>query len=312
MNYKQKIYAHRGGAGYFVENTLAAFAYGIELGVEGAELDVHLSKDGEVVVHHNPKLNHHYCRQADGTYLTQKEEQLLSELTLAQIRSYTQGEPNPETFNPKQWPQLTPCPGQRIPTLQEVIHLTQEKSANFKLLIEIKTDIFKNDEQSWKPLVNKVLQIIDDTNFVSRTEFCSFDWRTLRYIKQCTTTIPLWFTVFPASWLADGEVPATDLNPSKAYLTKLRAAWKSGTAPWFAGLQPEDFSFFSEAVKRAGGDVLFYYHSYITRKEIEEARKNNLKIAAWTANLRDGDSLNKLKDVDRLCLDYPDIIKGET
>lgn len=51
-----KVYAHRGGAGYFAENTLKAFEFAIELGCTGSELDVHLTKDGEVVVHHNNKL----------------------------------------------------------------------------------------------------------------------------------------------------------------------------------------------------------------------------------------------------------------
>lgn len=310
MNHNQEIYAHRGGAGYFVENTLAAFAYGIELGADGAELDVHLTKDGKVVVHHNFKLNHHYCRKEDGSYITEQEEQLLSELTLAQLQSYTQGEPNPNTFDSHQWPQLQPCPEQRIPALQEVIQLAQEKSANFKLLIEIKTDLYINDEQSWQPLVDKVLEIIKDTRFVARTEFCSFDWRTLRYIKQHMPAIPLWFTTFPSSWLADGAVPAIDLKPSKAYLSKLRSAWKSGAAPWFAGFQPDDFSLLPEAVADAGGCGLFYYHSDITETVSEAARANNLKIAAWTSNLYDQDRLSMLGNVDMLCLDYPDIISG--
>lgn len=60
---KQKIYAHRGGAGYFVENTLAVFEFAIELGCDGAELDVYLSKDGEVIVHHNAALNHRFCQK---------------------------------------------------------------------------------------------------------------------------------------------------------------------------------------------------------------------------------------------------------
>jgi glycerophosphoryl diester phosphodiesterase len=57
-----KIFAHRGGAGYFVENSLRAFEFALELGCDGAECDVHLSKDGEVIVHHNPGLTHHYAR----------------------------------------------------------------------------------------------------------------------------------------------------------------------------------------------------------------------------------------------------------
>jgi glycerophosphoryl diester phosphodiesterase len=51
------VYAHRGGAALRPENTLAAFAHGLALGADGLELDVHLSRDGAVVVHHDDRLD---------------------------------------------------------------------------------------------------------------------------------------------------------------------------------------------------------------------------------------------------------------
>ena len=50
------VYAHRGGAALRPENTLPAFDHGLSLGADGLELDVHLSLDGVVVVHHDPTL----------------------------------------------------------------------------------------------------------------------------------------------------------------------------------------------------------------------------------------------------------------
>ena len=50
------VYAHRGGAALRPENTLAAFDHGLALGADGLELDVYLSRDGVVVVHHDPTL----------------------------------------------------------------------------------------------------------------------------------------------------------------------------------------------------------------------------------------------------------------
>lgn len=50
------IYAHRGGAALRPENTIAAFDHGIACGAEGLEFDVHLSKDGIVVIHHDDTL----------------------------------------------------------------------------------------------------------------------------------------------------------------------------------------------------------------------------------------------------------------
>ena len=55
-------FAHRGGAGLYPENTLAAFGDAVARGCDGAELDVQLSKDGEVVVFHDFRLKPEICR----------------------------------------------------------------------------------------------------------------------------------------------------------------------------------------------------------------------------------------------------------
>ncbi|MEO7053402.1 MAG: glycerophosphodiester phosphodiesterase family protein, partial [Rhizomicrobium sp.] len=60
--------AHRGGAGLRPENTLVAFRHAIALGCDGAELDVQLSADGIVIVHHDFRLNPALTR-LDGAWL---------------------------------------------------------------------------------------------------------------------------------------------------------------------------------------------------------------------------------------------------
>src|SRR6476659_3415866 len=51
------VFAHRGGAALAPENTMRAFDNGVALGADGLELDVHLSRDGVVVVHHDRVLD---------------------------------------------------------------------------------------------------------------------------------------------------------------------------------------------------------------------------------------------------------------
>ena len=51
------VFAHRGGSALAPENTIDAFAQGVALGADGLELDVHLSRDGVVVVHHDFTLD---------------------------------------------------------------------------------------------------------------------------------------------------------------------------------------------------------------------------------------------------------------
>jgi glycerophosphoryl diester phosphodiesterase len=50
------VYAHRGGAALRPENTIEAFDHGLSLGADGLEFDVHLSRDGVVVIHHDTTL----------------------------------------------------------------------------------------------------------------------------------------------------------------------------------------------------------------------------------------------------------------
>jgi glycerophosphoryl diester phosphodiesterase len=53
---RPQVFAHRGGSALRPENTIAAFDHGLSLGADGLEFDVHLSRDGVVVVHHDTVL----------------------------------------------------------------------------------------------------------------------------------------------------------------------------------------------------------------------------------------------------------------
>ena len=49
MEKQTLVWAHRGASGYAPENTLEAFQKAVEMGADGVELDVQLTKDGELV-----------------------------------------------------------------------------------------------------------------------------------------------------------------------------------------------------------------------------------------------------------------------
>ncbi|AEG31691.1 glycerophosphodiester phosphodiesterase family protein [Thiomicrospira cyclica] len=304
---KPAIYAHRGGAGYHIENTLAAFEFAIELGCAGAELDVHLTKDNQIVVHHNAKLNHLYTRKPNGQWLTKDEERQISELTLEELKQYTVGEPNQNTDYRKKFPKLLPVENQTIPTLQEVIQLAKQKSESFRLLIEIKTDIFADNNQAWLPLVDAVLNQVEQENFTERAEYCSFDWRNLIEIKKQQPTAKTWFTTHPLDWLIDTGEETLSLACGKEHLNKLRTAFATGNAPWYAGYQPKTPQGFPQAIKKAGGDVWFAYWKGLTSDLIEQAHTHALAVAGWTNNLnnpKDYKAINALS-LNAQCIDYP-------
>lgn len=59
-----EIFAHRGASGYESENTLEAFALAVEQGADGIELDVQLSRDGQMVIIHDEMLTESVMVQA--------------------------------------------------------------------------------------------------------------------------------------------------------------------------------------------------------------------------------------------------------
>ena len=75
-----KIVAHRGGRVWAPENTLAAFAKSVDLGIDGIELDIHRCKTGELIVIHDEEVD----RTTDGSGF-------VKDLSLDQLRSLSAG-----------------------------------------------------------------------------------------------------------------------------------------------------------------------------------------------------------------------------
>jgi glycerophosphoryl diester phosphodiesterase len=110
MNVKEKVlvFAHRGASSIEPENTLKAFKKAIELKADFIELDVHESKDGEIVITHDEDLN-----RITG------QNGFIKDFTLAELKTFDFGE------------------GEKIPTLQEVIELIKGKiSLNCEVKVE--------------------------------------------------------------------------------------------------------------------------------------------------------------------------------
>jgi glycerophosphoryl diester phosphodiesterase len=81
------VVGYRGGAGLAPENTLSAFKKACEIGVDAIELDVLLTVDGNIVVHHDYTLKPEIARTADGEWLS-RSGPAIKDLTLAQLKTY--------------------------------------------------------------------------------------------------------------------------------------------------------------------------------------------------------------------------------
>ena len=176
--------AHRGGAALWPENTLPAFADAIASGCDGAELDVQLSRDGAVVVHHDFRLMAGVARK-DGVWVREPGPRI-ADLSLAELRAFDVGHPEPGGAYALQYPLLQPVDA-AIPTLDEVILLAQGAPRHFDLFVELKCEA----DADPVTLADAVHAVVAGTNFLSGVIFVSFDRRTLARLRQRGATC--WF-----------------------------------------------------------------------------------------------------------------------
>lgn len=304
--------AHRGGAALNPENTLAAFAAALARGCDGAELDVQLSADGEVVVFHDLRLKPELCRTRDGAWV-KSPTPLVKALTLAELKTYDIGRADPASAYARAHPDLVPHDGARIPALAEVLTLASAAATPFRLFIELKTSFSERDiSAAPEALARTTLAVLERHDYVSRSTLVGFDWPGLLHAKRCRPEIACWFTTLPQSWFADGPVPAEDGPPPASELAALREAAKAGTSSWAGGYDAVKFGgSIVKAIAAAGGDGWFPYRRDASAAAIAEARAQGLKVGVWTVDDPVEMRTMLARGVDAICTDRPDRLVAE-
>lgn len=151
---KPLVWAHRGASGYLPENTLPAFEKAIEMGADGIELDIHKTKDGQLVVIHDERID----RTSDG-------KGWVKDMTLEELRKYNYNKTHPE------------CEKADIPTMREVFELI--KPTNLTINIELKTGIvFYQDIEA------DILAMAKEMDMEDRIIYSSFNHASVMKIKE--------------------------------------------------------------------------------------------------------------------------------
>ena len=158
-----KIYAHRGDSAYAPENTLSAFLLANTMGAQGIELDVQLTRDGQVAVMHDEVLKR-----------TTREKGLLRDYTLEQLKRMDAGSHFSLNFQ-----------GEKIPTLVEVIYFL--KPTVLELNIEIKSSFLTYQAG----LVEKVNRKIVESGMGERIIVSSFDHKCLLELRALNPKIAI-------------------------------------------------------------------------------------------------------------------------
>jgi glycerophosphoryl diester phosphodiesterase len=285
------IEAHRGGRGLFPENTLQSFASALTMGVDTLELDVGATRDGELVVSHERRLNPDLARDANGVYVTPPGTPFV-EMTLAEVKAYDVGQIRPGSTYARQFPEQRAVPGTPIPTLKEVIDLVRRSGdTQVRLNVEPKIDPDHPDESPDPDrFVALLLGVLDAETFTDRVMIQSFDWRTLQIAQKRAPQIP---TVYLT--LQRGPAPTVSLEKATGWTAGFNPADRGGSLP--------------RTIHDAGGAIWSPYFGDVTPALIAEAHDLKLRVVVWTVNKPD--DMARMIDigVDGIISDRPDLLR---
>lgn len=156
-----EVAAHRGDVATCPENTMSAFKAAYDIGADMIELDLHMTKDGEIVLIHDGDL----ARTAD---VSGK----IRELTLDEILRADVGIKKDEKFR-----------GTKVPTLTEFCEFVAAKDNTMQFNFEFK-DYFRHGESFAKTCADKIIETVDNYGLWERSFVNSFDGALLKYIDE--------------------------------------------------------------------------------------------------------------------------------
>lgn len=228
------VHGHRGARAVRPENTLPAFRYALEQGVDVLELDMAVTSDGVVVISHDPHLLRTICQGPEGG------ETAIHKLPLAQVRQWDCG----ALQNPG-FPRQQPVPGTKVPTLEEVFDLAAASGVQFNIETKIdpKTPDLAPDPATFARLV---VDLVRKHGMERRVIVQSFDFRTLKEVRKLAPEIRLsaLYSGAPRSFVeiakeAGGEGKSVEIvSPQLKLVTReeVQSAHHAGiqVVPWTA------------------------------------------------------------------------------
>lgn len=279
------LQAHRGGRGEWTEESLAAFANSLKLGVSTLELDTHLTSDGKVIVWHDDTIQADKCRDTapatPGDAAFPYVGDRVAELSLAQIKTLDCG-----FTQLKGYPEQDVVEGNRIAELKDVFQLVRDADAKkVSFNIETKVEDGKSGGEGMVALTKAVVTEIYTAGMVGRSTVQSFDWSSLNLTKKIAPQLPLVALSSGDAWLEVG---------------------KPGASPNLGGIDIDTYGgSLAKAAAGQGYDVISPTFSSVTPQMIADAHASGLPVIPWTVNTTA--DMTRMMDlgVDGIISDYP-------
>ncbi len=267
---KTQLVASECYAGLFPQNTLMGFKSCLELGVDGIECDVHLSRDGHVIVQHDYRLNPRVTRERNGSWLGQTGA-AVCDLTLAELQQFDVGRYAPESREAKSYPDYQPADQEPIPTLESFADAYLGAQSEATLWLELKTSPFdRNISSDPDRLLRRVLEIVETNNLVANTVLLAFEWDLLLAAKtQCP------------------EIGTDFLTINEAYTRSIyRNRPDTNPADLYSRFDPRDFGGnIAAAIAAAGGDWWGPYDKDVDAADVADAQARGVKVNIWGGDM---------------------------
>jgi len=288
------LQGHRGARGLAPENTLPGFALTLGIGVTTLETDIAVSRDGVLLISHDPALNPDIARGPDGQFLSGRGP-VIWHTDFAELQRYDVGRLKPGTRYAAQYPEQKPADGARLPRLEELFALVR-KSGNeqVRLALEIKLRPDAPDEtMAPEPFARKLVEAVRAAGLAQRTTILSFDWRVLQAVQQLAPEIG---TVYLTIQQRNFDNVGAD---------------RADASAWTAGLRYRDHGSVPKMIKAAGGRIWSSFHGDLDAAKVKEAQALGLTVLAWTVN--DPARIAQVMDmgVDGIVSDRPDLVRAE-
>lgn len=269
---KFDIEGHRGCRGLMPENTIPAFKKALDLGVTTLELDVCISKDGKVIVSHEPYMNALFCSKPDGSPVTKADEKVLNlyKMPYSEIKKYDSGIRGNILF-PEQQKIATfkPLLREMLKECEKYIKLNNLPKVHYN--IEIKSEEQEygiSQPKTVKEFSDLVYQEIIRQVSPERVILQSFDFNVLKY----------WHLQFK-----DGKY-------KKVRLAALVENEMVDNTLASLGFNPDIFS---------------PYYKNLIKRRVDMCHDKGIKVVPWTVNEVVNMKEIKALGVDGLITDYP-------
>lgn len=265
---KFEVQGHRGARGLKPENTIPAFITALDSGVMTLEMDVVISKDGQVVLSHEPWMSAAFCLDSAGNSFLEKDEKKfnLYHMTYDEIKQFDCGSKGNERF-PQQEKMII-----HKPLLREVIVAAEHHIKSFTQYevdynIEIKSS--PDGDNTLHPSIAEyselVFNVVNEYIPLERLVIQSFDFRVLKY----------WHKKHPEVRLA---ALVENLKSIDANLKDL-------------GFSPSIYS---------------PHYKLLNKDKVKQLHKKKIRVIPWTVNEVSNMLSLKGMGVDGFITDYPD------